>query len=291
MYKTNCLYNISCAKRTQYAYVNVVKRCERFPIVRKRKLMCQCLSVPHSLALSTMACSAKVVSYIFTYPFETYKIYSQLEKTPSNIRDLYQGFGTFVVIATVQCFLNYNVFFALINALKGTMPQHVTYFYASAISCFVTSFIKVPMTYISRNIVFEKNRHGISAVRHILSRMDKDIFRKSWLTNILGDIPDSFIKFFINSWIQGNVPMINNFNRSCITGFITSVINMPVDFALTQTMCKNADKKTKTQLNIRNNFFSKCMLGVQYRVIACMIGNVIFFNIFNLLQSQYNITV
>jgi hypothetical protein len=239
------------------------------------------------LALATMACTAKVASFVFTYPFESIKIYSQLNKSLTDLPNLYHGFGTFTVLATIQCFINYNIFFATIDALKPHVPHSSTYFYASVISCFMTSFIKVPMSYISRNIIFIKNKSGVAAVRHLLEKMDKDIFKTSWLMNILSDIPDSFVKFFVNSWIQINLPLITNFNRSCITGLITSIVNMPLDYILTQSMCGRSMVKNI----IKDDFFNKCMSGLKYRIIACMIGNIVFFNSFNTLQALSSITV
>ena len=252
-------------------------------------------NLSHSMTLTALACSAKVLSYVFTYPFETCKVYSQLEKQPKNINDLYQGFGGFIVLATFQCFVNYNIFFAVIDSIKSYYPQHLTYLYSSIISCLITSVIKVPLSFVSRNIVFVKHKSGIEAVLHLLSKMNKELFQKSWLTNILSDIPDSFIKFFVNSWIHINIPSIHNFNRSCITGLITSFVNMPMDYLLTQTLCSNVSITTQDNSSLdckdKNQFFYKCMNGIQYRLISTILGNVIFFNMFNSLQEHYRISV
>jgi uncharacterized membrane protein len=243
-----------------------------------------------SMTLTSLACSAKAFSFIFTYPFETCKIYNQLNKEPKSVNDLYQGFNTFIILATFQCFINYNFFFALINALSPYHSQHMTYLVASTISCFMTSIIKVPLTYISRNIIFIKNKNGFDAFCQLASKIDKTLYHKSWLTNLLSDIPDSFIKFFINSQLLLHMPYINNFSRSCITGIVTSVVNMPLDYMLTQTLCNNIITSHNTQLN-KNSFTTRCMSGVQYRIISSMLGNIIFFNIFNALQQYYKVFV
>lgn len=254
----------------------------------------QLITVPNavmtSLTLTSLACSAKALSFIFSYPFETYKIYHQLNREPKNIHDLYNGFSAFIILATVQCFINYNFFFAIINALKPYYPQHVTYLISSIVSCFLTSIIKVPLTFISRNMVFIKNKNTFDALCFLIKKIDKEIYYKSWLTNLLSDIPDSFVKFFVNSWLLINMPCINNFNRSCVTGLITSIVNMPFDYILTQTLCNNMIKSLQTNNNIELNM-SRCMSGLQFRIMSSMLGNIIFFNTFNSLQQFYKVFV
>lgn len=242
-----------------------------------------------SLTLTSLACSAKAFSFIFTYPFETYKIYNQLDKEPKTFKDLYQGFHTFFLLATIQCFINYNFFFALINSLKPYHSQHITYLIASIVSCFMTSIIKVPLTFISRNIIFVKNKNGFDAFCYLVSKIDKQLYHKSWLTNLLSDIPDSFIKFFINSQLLLHMPYINTFSRSFITGIVTSIVNMPFDYILTQTLCNNLATSSNTMHD--NHFMTRCMSGVQYRIISSMLGNIIFFNMFNSLQQYHKVFV
>ena len=244
----------------------------------KRKLNISA-SIPPSLITSCIATASKIVSFGFTYPFETCKLYMQMGKTWSSPLDLYQGFGTFVMISTFQCFLNYNVFFALLHILRPQLPSHLAFFLASFISSFTTSFVKVPTTFISRNIVFIKHKQGLDAVLYILQLLTLEVFKKSWLSNMLSDVPDTFVKFFVNSYIQLNMIFIGTFLRSCITGAITSVVNAPLDFMVTRTMCqlqstKSSDSEKK----------SDCLSGLQYRLMASMIGNVVFFNVFNKLS-------
>jgi hypothetical protein len=244
-------------------------------------------TIPHSVVVSTLACTAKACSYCFTYPLEAYKIYTQLGKQPKSLACLYQGFPIFFVMAISQSFVSYNIFFGMIETLKQWMPTHLTYFWASVVSCFLTSFIKVPLSFVSRNILFTKGVCGMSTVQHILSKMNDEVFRNSWLTTVLGDIPDSFVKFYVNDWMMNHMSYVNNFSRSCVTGFITSVVNMPLDYVLTQTLC---NFKHFGHI-LSDNFLVKCMMGVQYRVLSCMVGNVVFFSMFNTLQSYYYIMV
>lgn len=290
MYKCNYLYpKVSYYIHRKPLYVlpdTTIKRKKSLP--RKTFIITKA-ALTTSLTLTSLACGAKAFSFIFTYPFETYKIYNQLNKEPKSIKDLYQGFNIFILLATIQCFINYNFFFALINALKPYHSQHITYLIASVVSCFITSIIKVPLSFISRNLIFIKNKNGFDAFCHLVSKIDKQLYYKSWLTNLLNDIPDSFIKFFINSQLSIHMPYVSNFTRSFITGVITSIINMPFDYVLTQSICNNIASSNNTLHDA--HFMTRCMSGVQYRIMSCMLGNVVFFNMFNSLQQYYKVFV
>lgn len=240
-------------------------------------------SIPPSLITSCIATASKIVSFGFTYPFETCKLYMQMGKTWNSPLDLYQGFSTFVMISTFQCFFNYNVFFALLNILQPKLPSHLAFFLASFISSFTTSFVKVPTTFISRNIVFIKHKQGLDAVQYILQLLTLEVFKKSWMSNMLSDVPDTFVKFFVNSYIQLNMIFIGTFLRSCITGAITSVVNAPLDFMVTRTMCQLQSTESIDIIE-KVDKKSDCLSGLQYRLIASMIGNVVFFNVFNKLS-------
>lgn len=290
MYKCNYLLpNVSYGIYRKTQYVSPCKLMQHKRTLTRKQYITPKAALTTSLTLTSLACSAKAFSFVFTYPFETYKIYNQLDKEPTSFNDLYQGFNTFILLATLQCFINYNFFFTLINILKPYHSQHITYLVSSIVSCFMTSIIKVPLTFISRNLIFIKNKNGFDAFCHLVSKIDKQLYHKSWLTNLLSDIPDSFIKFFINSQLLLHMPYINNFSRSFITGVITSIVNMPFDYMLTQTLCNNL--ATSNNAIHDSHFMTRCMSGVQYRIISSMLGNIIFFNIFNSLQQHYNVFV
>jgi hypothetical protein len=261
MYGTNKFVDRSLSHiyRHPSTFKNIIKPNTYPSRSRRYKHSIVSMSVPQSVVLTTFACFAKATSFCFTYPLESYKIYTQLGKTPTTIDCLYQGFPMFVLLATSQCFLSYNIFFATIEALKLCMPTHLTYMWASIISCFLTSFVKVPLSFVSRNIIFTQGICGISTVRHILTKMNDNVFKTSWLTTLLGDIPDSFVKFYVNDWLLMNIPHVDILYRSCITGILTSIVNTPIDYILTQTLC---NFKHFSHI-LCDKFFIKCMMGVQ----------------------------
>lgn len=236
--------------------------------------------IPASVITSCIACSSKLASYLVTYPIESCKIYSQMGKLWSDPCELYQGFRTFMLIAAFQSFLSYNVFFALLDVFSPMYPRHIAYMYASLLSSFLTSFVKVPMTFISRNIIFVKAENSMKAFTQVMSQLTPNLFRKSWVATMLSDVPDSFVKFFVNSYIQIYIPYIDTFKRSCITGVVTSLANAPLDFLVTRTMCQSTDKSVESDTT---KGVAQCWSGIHYRMLSCMLGNIVFFNIFNTL--------
>jgi hypothetical protein len=157
------------------------------------------------------------------------------------------------------------------------LPKHIKIFGASFLSCLLTSVIKVPVTYVSRNVVFmkhSKDTNILKQLQHILKDLTPERYRRGWLSNMLCDVPDSFIKFFINEYLI-LFPFINNFTRSCITGIITCITNTPFDIVVTKTMC------TTTKDDNPNN---DMLTGLPYRLFASILGNTVFFTMFNTLM-------
>jgi len=257
----------------------------RVPLRHRPRFGCRaCMGgfqLPESVVTSYIATLSKVVSYLFTYPLETSKLYSQMGETITTPSILYQGFGIFVLTAAIQCYINYNIFFACIQYLSVHHQKHVAIFYASFISCFITSFIRVPMSFISRNIVFvHDHTSGFDAVHAIMRHFTLDMYKKGWLINMLCDVPDSFIKFFLNSYLGTMFPMVGALSRSTLTGIITCIINTPLDYMVTKTLCYADEKRDAFKHN-------DCMSGLEYRVMSSIVGNVVFFYIFNSLRACF----
>lgn len=237
-----------------------------------------------SFNVSVKATVSKMAALYFTYPLETCKIYRQLDKKWDNCIQLYQGFPVFLLTATFQCFINYNVFFYLIKTftINHNMNNSMSIFYGSILSCFLTSFLKVHTTFIAKNIIFIKNNDIINSLQEVMSFMTWQLYTQSWLSNLISDIPDSFVKFCLNSLLITTFPNIHTFSRSLITSMTAAIVNMPLDYWLTLTMCKTATSN-KGNMSLVNHG-RNCFAGFNYRIMASMIGNIIFFNIFNTLQ-------
>lgn len=251
----------------------------RMHAIKKHVRMTTSATFVDVMTTSNVATLCKTVSFVFTYPFETYKMYSQLGKTVQNPIELYNGFGMFLLMATLQCYVNYNIFFSCIAAMSPHVSKHVAILLASFISCFLLSFVRVPISFINRNIVFYKGCLGVDAVQFIMQQFTFDLYKRGWIINILTDIPDSFVKFFLNTQLS-MLPSINVFTRSFLTGVVTCVINMPLDYVLTTTLCQ----VVQTEKQSMKSGVEGCVSGLPYRVLASVIGNVVFFYMFNTIR-------
>lgn len=246
-------------------------------VSRKKNPQVLCFALPSSVVISNVATLSKMTAFCFTYPLETCKLYTQMGKS-IHYKHMYQGFSVFLLTATLQCYINYNLLFSILQHLPYHLPKHLKIFGASFLSCLLTSVIKVPVTYVSRNIVFLKTPQNTNFVQHlqlILKDLTPNRFRKGWLTNMLSDVPDSFIKFFVNEHLILWYPFIDNFTRSCITGIITCITNTPFDILVTKTMCTATNDD-----NPKNDMLT----GLPYRLFASIVGNTVFFTMFNTLM-------
>ena len=229
---------------------------------------------------------SKAVSLCITYPFEACKVYEQVKRKWSNPFELYQGFHVFMITSIFQCFINYNIFFYMIKLFSLYQNKSTSIFYSSIVSCFITSFIKVHTTFIAKNIMFVKSKNVITTFQEVMRYMTWDLYSRSWLANLITDIPDSFVKFCVNSFLIVNCQFINNFQRSVITGYISSFVNTPLDYMLTMKMCKTVRINNTNNVNGNAIAVKDYFAGFKFRVMSSIIGNVVFFNIFNTLQPM-----
>lgn len=275
--------------------VCVYKRPRQYRSLRVSNML-DTLILKESFDASVKATASKIAALYFTYPFETCKVYKQLDKKWESPMQLYQGFHVFLITASLQCFINYNVFFYLVKALgvHYNINKSGSIFYASILSCLLTSFIKVQTTFIAKNVMFIKTNNILQSLKEVMSFMTWQLYSRSWLSNLISDIPDSFVKFGLNSFLIMQFPTIHNLVRSLITGLTASIVNTPLDYWLTLTMCKTASTPGEAQAAHNQNQNQKthslayhsrnCFAGFNYRILATIIGNVMFFSMFNTLH-------
>jgi hypothetical protein len=134
--------------------------------------------------------------------------------------------------------------------------------------------------------MFVKSKNIITTFQEVMRYMTWDLYSRSWLANLITDIPDSFVKFCVNSFLIVNCQFINNFQRSVITGYISSFVNTPLDYMLTMKMCKTVRINNTNNVNGNAIAVKDYFAGFKFRVMSSIIGNVVFFNIFNTLQPM-----
>lgn len=262
---------------------HIVRQLSCLPILRKRhrqKVTTKC--VWEHVASASCAMVSKNVGLMITFPLESCRIYAQIGRQWTHIEELYKGYWTILTSQTIQSLCSYLTFFIMLNVVTFTYhkPIHEAVVFASLSSSFVTSFVKVPLMFINRNIIFFQTSSIADLFKNILSifgNLTPKVYRQCWLTVIISDIPDTLIKTFVNFIILYLDPSIDHLLRNSIVSLTTNIITAPFDYMITHAFCK----VHKGDFNIL-----KCYDGIMYKLMSSSIGQIVFFNIFSLLQPR-----
>jgi hypothetical protein len=238
--------------------------------------------ITSSIYTSSVATFSKTASLVVTFPLESCKIYAQMRRDWNKIQELYEGFLVVLITSTMQTFINFSIFFGILNAMSN-MPLHNVVLYASCISCLVTSFIKVPLTFLNKNILFSHGMSTLDAIKYIYTKLTFETYKKCWFAITISDIPDILIKTALNYIILYNHPTCDYLLRNCIITVSSSIFSAPLDLMLTRTFCKMHNKVFKNVHYVMDSF-----IGLRYRIISNLIGQYVFYNIFSVFcPSQF----
>jgi uncharacterized PurR-regulated membrane protein YhhQ (DUF165 family) len=252
-------------------------------IVRKRnrqKLATRC--VWEHVATASCAVVSKNIGSMITFPLETCRIYAQIGRQWTHVKELYKGYWTILTTQTIQGLCSYLAFFIILNVTMLTYqkPIHEAVVFASLCSSIVTSFVKVPLIFINRNIIFYQTGSGTDLLKNILNifeNLTPKVYRQCWLTIVISDIPETLIKTFLNCIVLYWNPSIDHLTRNSVVSLTTNIITAPFDYIITHAFCT----VYKGQFNILN-----CYDGIMYKLVSCAIGQIVFFNLFNSLQPR-----
>lgn len=220
---------------------------------------------------------SKNIATMITFPLDTCRIHAQLGKCCQRFEDLYVGFWTVLTTQTVQASFSYTTYFHIINMMTSMYqrPIHEAVVYATCIATIITSFIKVPLVFINRNIVLCPKGNIVDSLYVIFEKLTVQVYKQCWVTIITSEIPETIAKMFINFIVLYYHPNIDNLSRNCIVSMSTSLLTAPLDYIITHSFCKVYQGK----FNIRNSFD-----GIYYRLISIFVGQITFFHTFNTLQ-------
>lgn len=245
-------------------------------VIRKRKVP-NCLL--ENLGTTASAVICKNFGIMLTYPLDSCRIYSQVGHKWSHIHELYRGYWTVLSTQTVQSTFSYLAFFSILNMVTLTYhkPIHEAVVFATIASSLITSFVKVPLTFINRNIIFYQECNAFTSILSIVQKLTPHVYKRCWLTVIISDIPETIIKTFLNFVVLYYCPSIDHLTRNCVISLSTNLFIAPFDYILTHAFCKVC----KARFNILN-----CFDGIQYKLSSCLMGQIVFFHAFNFLQPS-----
>jgi hypothetical protein len=237
------------------------------------------LCVLEQIGTVSAAVFSRNISTMVTFPLESCRIYTQLGKPWNKIDDLYRGYWTILSTQTCQALFSYFAYFTTISVMTVTYnkPMHEAVVVASLLACFITSFVKVPLVFINRNIIMCQGGNVLKDLSDIFSKLSKKVYRQCWLTIIISEIPDTFIKMFLNFVLLYCNPTIDHLSRNCIVSIVSNVITSPFDYIITHAFCKMYNGS----FNILNGFD-----GIHYKITSTFIGQVVFFHSFNFFQPS-----
>ena len=263
----------------QYHLLKYVRRysCVAITIKSKRRTSLVAKCFWEQVAKASSAVVSKNIGSMITFPLETCRIYAQIDKPWTHLHELYKGYWAVLATQTIQSSFSFLAFFVILNIATSTYnkPIHEALVFATFTASIVTSFVKVPLLFLNRNIIFCQNDDLCRNIPNILQKLTLNVYKQCWLTIIISDIPDTCIKTFLNFLVLYLHPSIDNLVRNCIVSLTTNVFTAPFDYVITHAFCKVCSSK----FNIVN-----CYNGIIYKLMSCFIGQLVFHNTFNFLQ-------
>lgn len=214
---------------------------------------------------------SKLLSNSITYPLESYRLVYSISTPTSNIYvskskyNLYNGFSIYIPYILLNSVISYKIFFTVINCLQYYSSQD-SLILGSICSSIISGFYKVPILFYIKNKV-------INNIIDFNKLYNNFLYIKAYLAIIMEDIPDMFIKFYLNYLIKTYYSNISNINSALIIALCSSILLAPVDFLKNKIFC---GKDVKIILN------KKIIL---LKILITTINTMIFFSTYNYLLS------
>lgn len=232
--------------------------------VRLRRVQVKCVLEP---ALS--ATISKIFSNTTTYPIESYRLIKlvPLEKRQSDPKlqltfsNLYRGYNLYLPYSVANYTITYNIMFNMMKSLEVLFSFELALMCASAATSIITAIYKVPSMYYLKNSVMNQ----CVSVKKL-----RGIFPRAYSVLMLEDIPEHFIKFYINHVIHAFFPYFNEFWCAIIISLLCTIIFTPVDILKNMVLCNVPFGISRVQMVLR---------------ISCTFANTfLFMFIFNILK-------
>lgn len=208
---------------------------------------------------------SKLISNTITYPLESYRLINSTKNIIKNKNNLYNGFIIYTPYILLNSIISYKIFFNIINLLKNYSYQD-SLIIASIFSSIISGFYKVPILFYIKNKV-------INNFIDFNKLYNNYLFIKAYLALIIEDIPEMFIKFYLNYIIKTYYSNISNINLALIIGLCSSFLLTPIDYLKNKIFCGKDIKIILTK---------KLIL---LKMLITTLNTILFFSIYNNLIS------
>ena len=219
--------------------------------------------------------ASKFISSTVCYPIESIRMLllsSSLESTCNiqtpleTMKKLYSGYRYFVPYNIFHSVSTYIILYYSLSLINGPLAYSQSLLIASSITCLLTSFYKVPCTYIIRRKLVTDH----VCIKHL---MDFQYFSKAILAMLLEDIPDIYIKFYLNhilkQTLSGIMPPVY---ISILVGLFACILLTPFEFIKTKVIYYD--------MNIVQNKFA-----IYIRVLNSISNTAMFFSIIEIFKT------
>jgi hypothetical protein len=217
--------------------------------------------------------ASKFISSTICYPIESVRMLllsNSLQKTDKTIlTKLYAGYEYFLPYNIFHSLTTYIILFHSMNIL-GNLEYSQSLLLASSITSLITSLYKVPCIYIIRRKLMTDS----VCTKHL---MDLRYFGKAVCAFMLEDIPDIYIKFYLNHILK-QLFIIPSIYQSMIVGLLACLLLTPLEFIKTKMICYDM----KVSQNI---------LTIYIRALNSILNTALFFAILDILKKAITVPI
>lgn len=258
-----------------------------------------CLSVPYSAKLQMhsvkpqvikfqlrsisndviYASASKVLTSTVCYPLESIRLlllsnsdHKQLSKKPLHqlLSNLYSGYSHFLPYHLIHNLVTYNILFRTIKFM-GTyeLAYSDSLLVASIFTSVLTSLYKFPLTYVIRRKIISKDvcLKKLQNIRYV---------SKAIAAMLMEDIPDIYIKMYLNYKLTYLFPTMSHVYISVVTGLISCILLTP--FEMIKTKIIYVDVKL---VDSSLAFYMKLLISI--------LSTTLFFTFTAIIKSQFHI--
>lgn len=208
-----------------------------------------------------VATVSKVVANTVAYPLETCKLLKQtLQHIPWNTPGLlFVGYPQFMMYNAVHSYTYYAIFFAALKHFKESV------WLGTLVTSILTCIYKMPVTYYLRN----KSANPSTPISW------KCCFCwKRYVVLLAEDIPDTFLKFSLNTFFRGIMQQEYMWLVPMVVGVLITVILTPIDHLKTKMFCGHRNKVTHDVTS-----------GLEFRMLGNLMNTTLFVGCLNTLTA------
>jgi hypothetical protein len=264
-YSEHLIYNVH-PKHQPYTLHIEQKRQSRF--IHLRHVRTNSI-LSNGLNEAMLAAASKVIANTLCYPIESIRLWNiSNTKVQLSIPNLMLGYNIYLPYCIINNVITFNIFYNFNNFLCTCLPllslEH-RMFMVSCMTCIVCTVYKVPTSYYIKQTVMNK-------IPCFKIFNDFQYIRKSYMAVLLEDIPELFIKFYLNEYLIMNFSLMNPLIKSSIISIISTIIMTPIEFFKTSIICHNI-KLDLTKFSILT------------RISSAVLNTFLFFIILDTLKS------